>query len=78
MAGGQPKPRIDLKAAQMAVQWKHLFATELKSAAEELATGSHLVTVEHYRQALPEAISRVLRAAETESVESADAQRRVA
>ena len=78
MEGGQPEPRIDLKAAQMAVQWENLFGTELKLAAERLAKHSSLVTVEHYRQALPEAISRVLHAAETESIESADAQRRVA
>ena len=78
MADGQPSPRIEVEAARMAVQWKSLFATELRLVAQQLAEGSDLVTVDHYRQALPDAISRVLHAAKTESIESADIQRRVA
>ena len=78
MADGQPNPRIEVEAARMAVQWKSLFATELRLAAQQLAEGSDLVTVDHYRQALPDAISRVLHAVKTQSVESANVQRRVA
>ncbi len=78
MADGQPNPRIEVKAARMAVEWENIFAAELKSAAQQLAKGSDLVTVDHYRQAIPDAVSRVLHAAQTESAESADVQRRVA
>ena len=78
MADGQPNPRIEVEAARLAVEWKTLFATELKSAAQQLAKGSDLVTADHYRQAIPEAVSRVLHAVKTESVESANVQRRVA
>ena len=78
MGDGQPNPRIEVQAARMAVEWKNLFAAELKSAAQQLAKGSDLVTVEHYRQAIPKAVSRVSQAAQTESLESADVQRRIA
>ena len=78
MADGQPNPRIEVTAARMAVEWKNLLGAELKLAAQQLAKGSDLVTVDHYRQAIPDAVSRVLHAAQTESVESANVQRRVA
>lgn len=78
MADGQPSPRIAVEAARMAVEWKNLFATELKSAAQQLADGSDLITADHYRQAIPDAVSRVLQAVKTESAESTNAQRRVA
>lgn len=57
MADGQGNPRIEVEAARMAVQWKNLFATELKSAAQQLANGSDLVTADHYRQAIWEEIA---------------------
>jgi hypothetical protein len=75
---GHSSPRIELEAARLAIQWESLFATELKLAAQELANGSDLVTVDHYRQALPDAVSRVLHAAKTKLVESRNAPRRVA
>ncbi len=78
MADGQSNQRIEVEAVRMAVQWKSLFATELQLAAQQLAKGSDLVTVDHYRQAIPEAVSKVLQLAKTESVESAHVQRRVA
>jgi hypothetical protein len=78
MADGQLSPRIEVEAARMAVRWKSLFATELRLAAQQLAKGSDLVTVDHYRQAVPHAVSRVLHTASTESVESANVPRRVA
>jgi len=78
MADGQPSPRIEVEAERVAVEWENLFATELKSAAQQLAAGSDLVTADHYRRAIPDAVSRVLHAANTESVESANVQRRVA
>ena len=71
-------PRIDVGAARLAVEWKNLFAHELKLAAQRLAAGSDLVTANHYRRAMPEAVSRVLDAATTSPVESHNAQRRVA
>lgn len=78
MADGQPNLMIEVEAARMAVEWKNLFATELKLAAQQLAKGSDLVTANHYRQAIPDAVSRVLHAAKTESGEFANVQRRVA
>ncbi len=65
MADSKSGPRIELEAARLAVEWKNLFAAELKSAAQQLASGSDLVTANHYRQALPNALSRVLHAAKT-------------
>jgi hypothetical protein len=78
MSDDQPNPRIAVEAVRMAVEWENIFATELKSAAQQLAKGSDLVTADHYRQAVPLAIARVLHATKTESVESANVQRRVA
>ena len=77
MADSQPNPRIGVEAARMAVEWKNLFARELQSAAQGLARGAELITVEHYRQAIPDAVSKVLHAAKTEG-NSANVQRRVA
>ena len=77
MADGQPNPRIGVEAARMAVQWKNLFAAELQLAAQGLARGSDLVTADHYRRAIPDAVSRLLHAAKTEGG-SANVQRRVA
>ncbi len=78
MVDGQSSPRIEVEAARLAVEWKNLFANELKLAAQQLAKGSDLVTADHYRQAMPEAVSRVLNAAKTTLVESRNVQRRVA
>jgi hypothetical protein len=78
MVDGQSSPRIELEAARLAIEWKNLFAIELKLAAQQLAKGSDLVTANHYRQALPDAVSKVLHAAKTKMVESQNDQRRVA
>ena len=78
MADRQSKPRVELEAARLAIEWEDIFATELKSAAERLAKGCDLITANHYRQALPDAVSRVLHATDTKLVESRNAQRRVA
>ncbi len=75
---GRSSPRIDVEAVRLAVEWKNLFAHELKLAAQRLAAGCDLVTANHYRQAMPEAVSRVMHAAAATSVESHNAQRRVA
>lgn len=53
--------RIEVEAARMAVELKHLFAAELQRAAQEMAQDAELVTVEHFRRAVPLAVSRVLR-----------------
>ena len=78
MMDGQSKPRIEMEAARMAVEWKNLFAVELKSAAHYLAMGSDLVTKDHYRQAAPIAVSRLLQAVQEEPVESTNVKRRIA
>jgi hypothetical protein len=78
MADGRSSQRIEVEAARLAVEWEKLFATELKLTAQQLAMGSDLVTANHYRQALPDAVSKVLHAAETTLVESRNVPRRVA
>jgi hypothetical protein len=78
MMDGQSSPRIELAAARLAIEWEHLFATELKLAAQQLAKDCDLVTADHYRQAVPDAVSKVLHAAKTTLIESRNAQRRVA
>jgi hypothetical protein len=70
--------RIELAAARIAIDWKNLFASELHAAAQRLATGSQLVTTEHYWRALPAATASMLRAINTCSTESSDAKREIA
>jgi len=53
--------QIDLDAVKLGIEWKHRFAAELKAEAIKLAGLSSLVTVEHYRQAAPVAISTLLK-----------------
>ena len=71
-------PRIELEAAQAAIEWKARFAAELSLAAREVANGVPFVTVEHYSRALPIAVARLMQAFENQSVEFTDAQRQVA
>jgi hypothetical protein len=52
---------IELDAVKLGIEWKHRFAAELKAEAIKLAGPSSLVTVEHYRQAAPVAISTLLK-----------------
>ncbi len=75
---GQSSLRIQVEAARLAVEWKDLFATELKVAAQRLANGADLVTANHYRQAVPDAVSKVLHVAKIPLGESCNVQRRVA
>jgi hypothetical protein len=69
---------VDLEAARLAVEWKELFAAELRLAAQRLATGTGLVTADHYRCALASATSNVLQTINTSSGESVDVRRRIA
>ncbi len=78
MADDQSSPRIELEAAHLVVEWKHLFAMELKSTAERIANGAAVITVDHYCQAVPAAVSAVLQAVKTKTDESANAHRRIA
>ncbi len=78
MTDSQSEPRIEVGAARMAVEWKNLFAAELKSVAQHLAMGSDVVTKEHYLQAMPIAVSKVLQAVQEEAIGSANAKRRIA
>jgi len=78
MAGSQSDPRIELRAAKIAIKWMNAFAAELDTAARHAAANSDLVSEEHYRQALPIAIARLLAAIETNRTESSNAQQRVA
>ena len=78
MVVGQTSRRIEVAAARIAIEWKDEFATKLKRAAEQLATDGDLVTVDHYRQALPDVLSEMLQRARNESGESPHGQRQVA
>ena len=69
---------IEVTAARLAIEWKHLFATELKLAAIKLAHGSLRLTSEHYRQAAPIALAKVLEAVNSPTDSASNAQRRVA
>lgn len=78
MPAGQSNPRVEVAAARLAVELKSLFATELKLAALELAKDSGPLTPEHYRQAVPKALSKVLQAGNTLPAPPSNVQRRVA
>ena len=69
---------VDVEAARLAVEWKELFAAELRLAARRLATGAELVTADHYRRALASATVSVLHTVNTHCMESADVERRIA
>ena len=78
MVDDHSNPRTELAAAHLAIEWKHLFATELKSAAEQIAEGSAVITADHYCQALPVAVSAIARAVKMQTDESANARRKIA
>jgi hypothetical protein len=69
---------VELEAARLAIEWKHLFATELRIAAQDLAIGAECVTADDYRRALATATQRVLDKVNTRRIEPADVQRRSA
>ena len=69
---------VELEAVRLAIEWKHLFATELRRAAEHLAAGAKVVTVDQYRRALATAVERVLENANGPRIEPADVHRRIA
>lgn len=71
-------PKIELQAIRMAIEWKNAFAMELQSAAQEAAEDCDVITVEHYRQALPIAASRVLGVIGIDAVETGITGRRFA
>ena len=67
MSVAQSSPQIDLDAAQLSNRWRLMFATELRATALELARGATSVTVEHYHEALPIAMSKVLHAVQADT-----------
>jgi hypothetical protein len=69
---------VEVEAARLAIEWKHLFATELRLAAQRLAVGAKVVTADQYRRALATATERVLEKANRPRVEPADVHRRIA
>ncbi len=78
MASSQPDPRIELRAAKIAIKWANAFAEELDAAAREAAMDMDpdIVSEAHYKQALPLAAARLLAAIEN-GAESGNAQQRV-
>lgn len=69
---------VELEAARLAIEWKHLFATELRIAAQQLAIGAQCVTADEYRRALATATQRVLDTVNTRQIEPANVRRRSA
>jgi Fe2+ or Zn2+ uptake regulation protein len=69
---------VELEAVRLAIEWKHLFATELRLAAQRLAVGAKVVSADQYRRALATALERVLENANSPRVEPADVYRRIA
>lgn len=69
---------VELEAAKLAIEWKHLFATELHIAAQRLAMGAELVTADQYRRALSTATERVLEKVNSPRTRPADVHRRIA
>ena len=67
-----------MEAARLAVEWKHLFAAELKPAAEQVAKGSAVITADHYREALPIALTNVMDALKLQKSVSTNAPRKIA
>ncbi len=70
---------IEVSAALLAIEWKDLFGRELKLAAIQVAQGADRLTSEHYRQAAPTALAKVLKTiSNSPSDSSSDVKRRVA
>ena len=78
MAREESGLRTELVAAKAAINWTNRFAELLHGAARQAAKDSELVTIEHYKQALPIAASRMMAAIEPDDVESADAESQAA
>ena len=69
---------IEVEAARLAVEWKGLFAKELRRAAQELAAGATIVTPNHYRRALVSATVSVMESADSPCNVSTYVDRRIA
>jgi hypothetical protein len=70
--------RTELTAAKAAIDWTSLFAELLHRAARAAAKDGSLVTIEHYKQALPIAASGIVAAIESGDVEMTDAESQAA
>jgi hypothetical protein len=68
------KVSIELKAAKAAINWTNLFADLLHAAARASAKDCELVTIEHFRRALPMAASQIVAAIESGNAETADVE----
>ena len=71
-------PKIEVHAAQMAIDWEYRFAMELKQAAVEMANGLAVITQEHYRAALPLVLNRFTKVINPPTCESSNGQSRAA
>lgn len=69
---------VEVEAARLAIEWKHLFETELRLAAQRLAIGATVVTADQYRRALAIATERVLENANRPRAEPDNVHRRIA
>lgn len=69
---------VEVEAARLAIEWKHVFATELRSAAQRFAFGDKAITADQYRRAVATAAERLLEHAKRSRVEPTDVHRRIA
>jgi hypothetical protein len=62
--------QISREAAAIAIKWKSWFAIELQQSAERSAVDSDTVTVEHFRQAIPDALNAFTQRVKAETLPS--------
>ncbi len=68
--------QIELNAAHALVNWKHLFAMEVREQAKHLVADSDLISLTHYQQAAKIALGKLSEA--IENGEANNGQRKVA
>ena len=70
MASQGRNQRVSRDAAVLAIKWKSAFASELQKVAHQVARDSETISVDHYQQALPQAVENLLRSVKKESAHS--------
>ncbi len=70
MASGGRNHCVSRDAAVLAIKWKSAFASELQRLAHQVGRDSETITVDHYQQALPQAVENLLKSVERDSAQS--------
>lgn len=77
MTANAQNQRISREAAMLAIEWKAKFASELQNFALRAGQDSDIVTAEHFREAIPEALQAMLHSVDIETAPT-DAKRKAA